>query len=124
MTIVRAIDNAHDWLFGKGLNDYASANNAVAQNINTRLNSYLNNCFFDTAAGIDWFNLLGSKNQIAISLAISGCILNTENVVQLLQLQIGLNSLTRNFLARYQVQTTFSTFSSTFTPTINPGTPT
>jgi cell division FtsZ-interacting protein ZapD len=113
MTKVRQLDAAHDWTYGKGQNDYATANKAVAQNINTRLNSFLGNCFFDLAAGIDWFNLLGEKNQTALNLAISAVILNTQNVTGILQLSITL-SPTRNLTVVYQVQTSFSRVSNIF----------
>lgn len=107
MTIVRALDSTGDWLFGKSLNDYISANMEVQQSIRTRLLSFIGNCFFDTIAGIDWFNLLGSKNELALSLAISAVILNTPNVTGILQLSIGVNAK-RIFSISYQVQTTYS----------------
>ncbi len=111
---VRAIDQNHDWLFGKGQNDYRRNLSAVVQNINTRLSSFLGDCFFDNAAGIDWFNLLGGKDQLALNLAISAVILNTENVTGIFQLSLTLN-VRRNFEIRYVVQTTYSRASATFT---------
>lgn len=113
MTIVRAIDSSGDWLFGKSLNDYVSKNAAVQQDIKTRILEFLGNCFFNTVAGIDWFNLLGSKNELALSLAISAVILNTENVTSILQLRISLNAARALFVS-YQVQTTYSVTGSSF----------
>lgn len=110
---VRALNQNHDWLFGKGQNDYLQANAAIAQNINTRLSSFLGNCFFDLGAGIDWFNLLGSKDQTALNLSISTVILNTAEVTGILQLSVGL-SATRQFTVQYKAQTVYSTTSSTF----------
>lgn len=110
---VRALNSNHDWLFGKGQNDYLYGNAAIAQNINTRLSSFLGNCFFDIASGIDWYNLLGSKDQTALNLSISSTILNTEMVTGILQLTIGLNA-NRNFTVSYKVQTTLSVTQSTF----------
>lgn len=110
---VRAIDQNHDWMFGKGQNDYLQANAAIAQNINTRLKSFLGNCFFDLGAGIDWFNLLGEKDQTALSLSISSVILNTAEVTGILQISTGLNS-NRQFTVQYKVQTVYSTTSNTF----------
>jgi len=108
MTIVRAIDSTGDWLFGKSLNDYVSANAAVKQNIRTRLLEFLGDCFFNIAAGIDWLNLLsGSKSEFALNLSISSVILNTTNVTGILQLSIGLTSQ-RKISISYQVQTTYS----------------
>lgn len=116
--IVRAIDGTGDWEYGKGKNDYKSANDAVTQNIGTRLYSFLGDCFFDTAAGIDWFNFLGSKNEVGLNLAVSATILNTENVTGILQLSINL-SANRNVTIRYKVQTTYSQISGTFQYDLN-----
>lgn len=111
--IVRAIDGNGDFLFGKGKNDYLSGNAAVAQNIRTRLSSFLGDCFFDTGAGIDWFNLLGSKNQIALDLAISAVILNTENVTGILKVSSKLDA-TRRLTVTFKAQTVFSVVGNTF----------
>lgn len=103
--IVRAIDVNHDWLFGKGRNDYKSDLAAVAQSIDTRLNCFLGDCFFATNFGIDWFNLLGNKDLETLNLAISTVILNTQNVVKLNQLSSVLDS-SRNLTVRYEVTAT------------------
>lgn len=108
---VRSLDAAGDWLFGKGQNDYLTANAAVVQNISTRLLMFLGDCFFDTAAGIDWFNLLGAKNETALSLAVAAVILNTEEVTALNQLSIGLD-VARNLTIKFQVQTIYSKYLS------------
>lgn len=114
--IVRALDSGGDWTFGASLSDYKSANAAVAQNIQTRLSSFLGNCFFDVNAGIDWFGFLGgSKSVIALQLAISAVILNTENVVGILQLGVNLNDNSRSFTISFNVQTTYSVSHGTFT---------
>lgn len=105
--IVRSLDVNHDWEYGKGKNDYQSGIHAVEQSINTRLLSFLGDCFFAMNAGIDWFNLLGNKNQIALNLAISAVILNTPNVTSLQQLSIVLD-VNRLLTIRYTVTTTFS----------------
>lgn len=119
MAQVRALDNNHDWTFGSGVNNYLFNNAAIAQNINTRLSSFLGNCFFDLGAGIDWFNLLGNKDQTALNLAISSVILNTAQVTGIVQLSINL-SVSRNLTVNYQVTTVYSSASATFlfNPTI------
>lgn len=105
--IVRTLDSDHDWTFGRGKNNYLSANKAVAQSINTRLNSFLNDCFFDINAGLDWFNLIGSKNKLALELAISNEILNTENVIALLELSTNLDN-NREITISYSVTTVYT----------------
>lgn len=113
MTRVRAIDVDHDWLFGKGQNDYRTGLAAVVQDINTRLSCFLGDCFFELNAGIDWFNLLGGKDRVTLNLSISAVILNTPNVTGILQLSSGL-SLERVFTVVYKVQTAYSTASGLF----------
>lgn len=104
--IVRALDSVHDWQFGKGRNDYRKDIAAVVQSINTRLESFLGDCFFATNVGIDWFNLLGAKNEPALKLAISTTILNTPNVGELTELSSNLSE-NRNLTVSYKVKTTF-----------------
>ena len=61
--IFRNLDSNGDWNFGQGLANYVAQNAAIGLNIRTRIYSWLNDCFFDMQAGIDWWNRLGSKNQ-------------------------------------------------------------
>lgn len=118
MRIVRAIDDTGDWLFGKGGQDYKRNKQAVAQNIRTRLNMFLGDCFFATNDGIDWWNLLGGKNQLAIQLAVSTTIINTEGVQSLLQLSAVLDA-TRTLSLQYSVQTPFGTTTDTIRQQVN-----
>lgn len=118
--IVRSLDINGDWEFGAGLNNYKRANLAVVQSIQTRLSSFIGNCFFDLGAGIDWFTFLGSKNPTAMNLAISAVILNTPNpvdgtpvVLGLLQLGVNLSD-SRVFSVQYKVQTIYSVTGGSF----------
>lgn len=111
---VRAVDYADkDWTFGKGKNNYRRDNDAVAQNIYTRLNCFLGDCFFDVGAGIDWFNRLGGKDLLALKLDIASTILNTAEVTGILQLDISLD-VNRLLTISYLVRTSYSTSASTF----------
>ncbi len=111
--IVRALDVNGDWTYGKGRNDYLSGLPAIAQSIKTRLSSFFGDCFFNTTFGIDWFNLLGSKNETGLLLSISAMILNTENVTGVLELSVNVDD-NRVITVHYAVQTTLSLLSSTF----------
>lgn len=114
-TRVRAIDGDNDWTFGKGRNNYKLDNSAVAQNIKTRLQSFLGDCFFAINEGIDWFNLLGGKDQRALTLAISTTILNTQDVTGLLELNLTLNRESRLITIQYEVSTVYTTISNQVT---------
>lgn len=110
---VRALDTSNDWEFGKGQNDYKTQRAAVAQNLQTRISSFFGDCFFDTNAGIDWYNLLGGKDQLALRLAVTAVILNTENVASILSFSANYNSRTRDLALFYKVLTVFGTITQT-----------
>ena len=86
--IVRALDAVNDWTFGKGRNDYKRGNDAIAQRLQTRLMSFLRDCFFATNDGLDWFNLMGGKDLTVIKLSIASTILNTEGVTSMVNLYV------------------------------------
>jgi hypothetical protein len=121
--IVRALNSSHDWTFGKGQNNYLSGNAATVQLINTRLNSFLGDCFFDLGAGVNWFNFIGSKNIVGLNLSIAAVILNTSDyqgnqLVQYInQLYVTLTSQ-RALSIAYNVQTVYSTVSDEITVSI------
>jgi len=104
--IVRAIDSNGDWTFGRGLNDYRSNQAAVVQNIDTRLKCFLGDCFFDQGAGINWIGFLGSKDRVGLNLSIAATILNTREVLSMIQLFESLSS-GRVFAVSYNVSTAY-----------------
>lgn len=104
MTIVRALDVNDDWTFGRGRNNYLSGRDAIAQDIVTRLRSFLGDCFFATQDGIDWFNLLGNKSEVAINLSVGSVILNTTGVTSILELSFELDE-NRALTIAYSVNT-------------------
>jgi len=121
---VRNIDSGTgDWEFGAGAANYATGQAAAQIMIKTRLLCFYGDCFFDANAGIPWLNYLGtigSSNQLALNLAISGTILNTpdENgnqiVTGLLQLSLNLNPKTRALSISYNAITIYSVITDQF----------
>lgn len=107
--IIRQVDSSGDWTFGQGLNNYVRDNRAVQQLVRSRLQCWLNDCFFDTAAGLDWHSLLGGKDQTALNLAVSAVILNTQGIQQLQTLSIVRDAATRNLTVTYQAVSVYST---------------
>lgn len=105
---VRALDPAGDWTFGKGQNNYLRDNDAIRQSIQTRLMSFLGDCFWDVAAGINWWARLGSKDKILTELDIAATILNTQGVQNLGELSAEIDPKTRGLSTQWQVTTTFS----------------
>lgn len=116
---VRSIDSSRDWLFGKGQNDYQQNQNAVTQDIDTRLKMFLGDCFFSLQGWIDWITLLRGKSDLAISLAVSAMIANTDGVTAILQLSI-VADVQRRLTITYQVQTIYSTIPINSTTVIIP----
>ena len=109
--IVRSIDGSNDWLFGNGKGSYKKDKAAVAQNIKTRLQSFLGNCFFASNAGLDWFNLLGTKNILKLRLVISSTILNTEDVTAILEVSSVLSD-SRVLTIEYSANTAYGTLNN------------
>lgn len=106
--IIRNLDANHDWVFGSGIANYLRDNDAIGLNINTRLLAWLNDCFFDMSAGIDWLNLLGSlgqKNMLDIN--IRRVILQSYGVTAITSFSSALNAQ-RVFSASYTINTIFS----------------
>lgn len=106
--IIRALDASGDWTFGKGRNDYLSGNAAIGLSVSTRLYSFLGDCFFAVNAGIDWFNLLGSKNRVALELAVRSTILNTDGITGIVSLSTNLDPSTRNISMTYVLSSVYT----------------
>lgn len=61
--IFRTLDSNWDWNFGRGLSDYSEETMAIAYDVKSKILSWYGDCFFDADAGIDWKNILGTKDQ-------------------------------------------------------------
>lgn len=116
--IVRALNSSNDWTFGQGLQNYKSGNLAVQQEIQTNVLFFLNDCFFALNKGIDWFNLLGGKNQALLNLQVTSAILNSPGVLNLLQLSINLIHETRALTIEYTVNTIYTGTAQTVAGTV------
>jgi len=116
---VRALDINGDWTFGKGQNDYKTGLDALIQEIQTKVLCFLGDCFFDLATGLDWFSLLGGKDQVALNLAVSARILNVEGVTGVKNVSVNLESTSRNITVTYQVQSVFGPVNETFQYDLN-----
>lgn len=102
----RSLDASGDWTWGNGRQNYAQGQAAIAFSIQTRLNSFLNDCFFDAEAGIDWFNLLGSKNISALIFSIRSIIIATPGVSSITDLSSDLD-VNRKLSLKYAVTTVY-----------------
>lgn len=106
--IFRNLDANHDWEWGSGLANYIAGEDSIGLNINTRLLSWLNDCFFDMSAGIDWLNLLGSiGKENMLNTNLRRVILQSYGVTGLISLSVNLNPQ-RLFSAEYIINTIYS----------------
>lgn len=104
--LFRNLDQNGDWQFGKGLQDITDLDTAIGLNIRTRILSWVGDCFWDTEAGIDWVNRLGSKNsQDLLDLDLRRLILQSEGVTGLVNFDIKV--INRGFQATYVVTTIY-----------------
>lgn len=96
-------------MFGRGRQDYLQKNEAIGENIQTRLLSFLNDCPFDLQAGIDWFRLLGQKStRREIELNCKGIISQSEGVVKVNKVEALLTG-SRTLTISYNIDTIFTT---------------
>lgn len=105
--IIRNLNSSGDWTFGSGDGNYLTQNAAIGLNIKTRILSWLNDCFFDMGAGIDWANRLGSKNQQALlANDIQRIILQSYGVTGIVSFDINVTG--RAFSADYVINTIYT----------------
>lgn len=107
---VRAIDSNRDWQFGQSKQSYKNGVEEIGQMIQTRVLSFLGDCFFATDEGIDWLNLLGAgagKDE-AIKRSVSLTILGTSGVTAINSVDLVLNRQTRQLIISYNVATIYS----------------
>jgi hypothetical protein len=109
--IFRGITASNDWTFGKGVGSYFTREEAIAANLKTSLLFFLNDCFFAMTTGIDWWNLLGSKNPAAknnILLQTRQAIIQAEGVVRINSVDVQLSTTARRVTISYNIDTIYS----------------
>jgi hypothetical protein len=109
--IFRAIDGSGDWQFGQGRQNYLRGDDAVALNIATRLRCFFGDCFWATDFGVDWWNLLGSRNpsaQVNVILQTRTMIAKSFGVVRINSVEAVTDRVTRKLRVEYNVDTIFS----------------
>ena len=86
---VSGLDSNRDWRFGKGRAVYKRNADAIAQNILTRLRSFLGDWYLDTEIGIDWLTLLGNLGtEKRILRSVESTVMQTEGVLSIQELKI------------------------------------
>ncbi len=104
---IRALDKNWDWRWGHGFSDYASDSVGIAYSIKTKILSWYKDCFFDTEAGIDWKNLLGSKvSQKDIDSAVKKIVATEDGVTEITYFESGIQD--RNYGCTVRFKTIYN----------------
>ena len=106
--IIRALNENKDWTFGKGRASYKQEQDAIALNIETRINEWKNDCFFNKLAGVDWGNRLEFRQRKLFTNEIKSIILKSDGVLQLINFSIVFDRNNRNITITYLIQTIYS----------------
>jgi hypothetical protein len=106
--IIRSVDGSNDWNFGKGRASYARDQQAIEQNIKSRVLSWVGDCFFATQEGVDWKNRLGGKNTADLEAELKTVILGSFGVVGITSVQAEFFNDRRNVRIAYDITTIFS----------------
>lgn len=106
--IFRALDSSGDWTLGNGIQNYFAEEAAIDADIATALKTFLGECFFALNFGVDWWNLMGSRNQAGIILQCRQIIVTRFGVTRINQVTTTLDRATRKFRVSYNVDTIYS----------------
>lgn len=110
MPAFRALDENRDWTFGRGLQNYARNNLAILVDLETYLQTYFTECFFDNDFGLPWFNLIGSKNPEAVVLEVKKGITQIEGITNVIDVGFTFNEdKKRKLKIQYVVDTIYTT---------------
>ena len=110
---VSGLDKNLDWRFGKGRAAYKRDADAIAQNILTRLRSFLGDWYLDTEIGIDWLKLLGNLGtEKRILRAVESTVMQTDGVLSIQELKIIRRDSTRGVKIRIRYTDVFGASSS------------
>ena len=90
--IFRSLDKNLDWNFGASKSSYAKFNKAIVLNIETKLKTFLTECFFNPSAGLPWFDLMTNKNKDVVVLYIKGAIIKIYGVLQVKEIEYSVDS--------------------------------
>jgi hypothetical protein len=105
--IIRSIDGEGDWNFGKGLSSYAQAEQAIEENVKTRVLSWVGDCFFSLTDYIDWKSRLDVGQFNNLNTEIRSVILNSFGVVGATLVSGNFNSSNRNYAITFTMDTIY-----------------
>ena len=81
--IIRNTTAVGDWTYGKGLSDYLTKLDAILGNVKTRLQSWVGDCFFAPAEGVDYNNYLDKNTEDLLISDLKRVIVQSEGVLRI-----------------------------------------
>ena len=106
--IFRQLTAGGDWVFGGGLSNYASAQQAIALNIQTSVLMWAGDCFFSLNGWVNWKGLLAVGTQKQLNSSLQSVIAQCYGVMSITSASVIVNPTTRLALAQYSVNTVYS----------------
>jgi hypothetical protein len=119
---IRALDADGDWVFGQGKGSYLVGVDAIIQDIDTALQLFLGECFWNMNFGVDWFNLIGAKAPIAQQNIILQCrqmISTRQGVTNINRVDVTFTDYRRSLSIVYDISTIYGQTSNTFVKGFN-----
>lgn len=106
--IFRQLTSGGDWTFGAGLANYASAQQAIALNIQTSVLMWQGDCFFSLPGWINWKGLLNVGQKQNLNTALQTLLSKCYGVMDIVNASVIVNPTTRQFFASYTITTVYS----------------
>jgi hypothetical protein len=89
----RCVTKEGEWVFGTGKQSYVTGIDRVLQDLETSIKEWREDCFFNKGKGIDWKNIIGSKNQNEVlELAIRDVAVQIKGITAINEIIIYLDS--------------------------------
>ena len=105
---VRGLTADGDWSWGNGKANYKNDSKFIKQSVVTRVKSFKYDWFLDIQTNIDWWNILGQKNnEEIIRSQVYKTVSETEGVTAIKSLEINTNTETRNATITISLKTVF-----------------
>ncbi len=102
--IFRTLSKMGDWTLGKGRSGYTRNIEALILNVKTRLLSWVGDCFYAPAEGVDYSNYLGYGTKQLLDLNIKRVVLKSQGVIKIVNFESKIQE-DRNITIRIIVDT-------------------
>lgn len=108
MSDFRALDADGDWTWGNGVENYVVEQAAIVLDIQTALQTFLGEVFFALDFGVDWWNLLGGRDENQVILQCRKIISGCDGVTRINSVTARLDSRARQLMVTFNINTVYS----------------